>query len=115
MTDEKISRRQLLQTALVGLAAVPAATLIARSASAAEPLSETDPMAKSFGYVTDASKVVAQTNPTYKPGQHCANCYQYTAGKAGAAEGACAIFGGKLVKANGWCKVWVPQSEAKPG
>jgi len=114
MIDEKISRRQLLQTALVGLAAVPAATLIARSASAAEPLSETDAAAKSFGYVSDASRVVAKTNPTYKPGQHCANCFQFK-GKAGAAEGECAIFKDKLVKANGWCKVWVPQSEAKPG
>lgn len=111
MIDEKFSRRQLLQGVLVGLAAVPAATLIARSASAAEPLSETDPMAKSFGYVTDASKVVAKTNPTYKQGQLCANCYQYKAGKAGAADGDCAIFPGKLVKSKGWCKVWL----LKPG
>ena len=115
MIDEKISRRRLLQTALVGLAAVPAATLIARDAGAAEALSESDPQAKSFGYVTDATKVVAKTNPTYKPGQHCANCFQYKAAKAGAGEGGCAIFAGKLVKANGWCKVWVPQSEANPG
>jgi hypothetical protein len=110
MTDEKFSRRQLLQTALAGLAAVPAATLIARGASAAEPLSETDAMAKSLAYVSDASKVVAKTNPTYKPGQMCANCIQFT-GKAGAADGSCTIFSGKLVKAKGWCKVWV----LKPG
>jgi hypothetical protein len=114
MIDEKISRRQLLQTALVGLAAVPAVTLIARDAGAAEALSENDPQAKSFGYVADASKVVAKTSPTYKPGQQCANCFQFK-GKAGAADGTCAIFAGKLVKANGWCKVWVPQSEAKSG
>ncbi len=110
MIDEKFSRRQLLQGALVGLATVPAATLIARSASAAEPLSETDAMAKSLSYVSDASKVVAGTNPTYKPGQMCKNCIQYT-GKAGAADGPCTIFSGKLVKAQGWCKVWV----LKPG
>jgi hypothetical protein len=110
MIDEKFSRRRLLQGALAGLAAVPAATLIARSASAAEPLSETDPMAKSLAYVSDASKVVAKTNPTYKPGQMCANCIQFT-GKAGAADGPCTIFSGKLVKAKGWCKVWV----LKPG
>jgi hypothetical protein len=114
MTDEKISRRQLLQTALVGLAAVPVATLIARDAGAAELLSESDPQAKSFGYVADASKVVAASNPTYKPGQHCANCFQFKPAKAGAAEGGCAIFAGKLVKANGWCKVWVPAAAAKP-
>ena len=115
MTDEKISRRQLLQTALVGLAAVPAATLIARDAGAVEALSESDPQAKSFGYVSDATKVVAASNPTYKPGQHCANCFQFKPAKAGAAEGGCAIFGGKLVKANGWCKVWVPAQADKPG
>ena len=115
MIDEKISRRQLLQTALVGLAAVPAATLIAGKAGAVEALSESDPTAKSFGYVSDASKVVAKSNPTYKPGQHCANCYQYKATKAGAAEGTCAIFAGKLVKANGWCKVWVTNAPPKAG
>lgn len=114
MIDEKFSRRQLLQGVLAGLAAVPAITLIARDAGAAEAVSETDPTAKSFGYVTDTSKVVAKTNPTYKPGQHCANCFQYKAAKAGATEGECAIFGGKLVKANGWCKVWVPKEVAKP-
>jgi len=109
MTDEKLSRRRLLQGALAGIAAVPAATLIARSAQAAEPLSESDPTAKSLGYVTDASKVDAATNPTYKAGQTCANCIQYT-GKAGAAEGPCNIFPDKTVRATGWCKVWV----AKP-
>jgi hypothetical protein len=110
MIDEKFSRRRLLQGALAGLAAVPAATLIARSADAAEPLSESDATAKSLAYVGDASKVDAKTNPTYKPGQTCANCIQYT-GKADAADGPCNIFPGKLVKAKGWCKVWV----LKPG
>ena len=115
MSDDKISRRQLLQTALAGLAAVPTSTLIARQAGAVETVSEDDPTAKSFGYVVDANKVVTANNPTYKPGQHCANCYQYSVVKAGAGEGGCAIFAGKLVKANGWCKVWVPQAEKKPG
>ena len=106
MTDEKLSRRQLLQGALAGIAAVPAATLIARNAHAAELLSESDPAAKSLAYVTDARKVDPATNPTYKAGQACSNCIQYT-GKAGAAEGPCNIFPNKTVKAAGWCKVWV--------
>ncbi|MEX1993646.1 MAG: high-potential iron-sulfur protein [Steroidobacteraceae bacterium] len=109
MTDEKFSRRQLLQGALVGLAAVPAASLIAARAEASEPLSEGDPTAKSLAYVVSASKVDPATNPTYKAGQTCANCIQYT-GKAGAADGPCNIFPNKTVKAAGWCKVWV----AKP-
>lgn len=106
MTDEKISRRGLLKGALVGLAAVPAATLIARDARAAEALSEGDQQAKSLGYVTDAKRVDPKTNPSYKAGQTCANCFQYL-GAAGAAEGPCRIFPNKTVKAAGWCKVWV--------
>ncbi|MDP9199001.1 MAG: high-potential iron-sulfur protein, partial [Pseudomonadota bacterium] len=77
MTDEKLSRRQLLQTAIAGLAAVPAAGLFSAAANA-EMLSESDPAAKSLGYVADAKKVDPKTNPNYKPGQLCANCMQYT-------------------------------------
>ena len=116
MSDEKFSRRQLLQGALVSLAAVPAATLIAgRANAAAIPVSPNDPTAQSLGYVQDASKVIPGNNPTYKPGQTCANCHQFTAVGAGA-EGTCVIFSNNLVKAKGWCKVWVPKSQAKaPG
>ena len=108
MIDEKLSRRRLLQGALVGIAAVPAATLISRNAHAYEPLSESDPTAKSLAYVGNAGRVDSASNPTFKAGQHCANCMQYT-GKAGAAEGPCNIFPNKNVKAAGWCKVWVPK------
>jgi len=114
MVDEKFSRRRLLQGALAGLAAVPAATLIGREAAAAELLSENDATAKSLAYVGDAGKVNPKANPTYKPGQSCANCIQFT-GKAGAADGPCNIFPGKLVKAKGWCKVWVLKPGAKLG
>ena len=113
MTDEKLSRRQLLQAAIAGIAAVPAASLLAGSASA-ETLSESDATAKSLGYVADAKKVNAAANPNYKPGQICGNCMQYT-GKAGSAEGPCNIFPGKDVKAQGWCKVWVLKPGAKVG
>lgn len=114
MTDDKFSRRQLLQGAIAGLAAVPAASLIAVDAGAAEPLSESDPTAKSLAYVNDASKVDPKANPTYKKGQLCENCIQYT-GKPGAASGPCNIFPGKLVNAKGWCKVWVLKPGAKLG
>ena len=91
MTLPKISRRRLLKGAIAGFAAVPAAALIAKSAAAAEPVTEADPTAKSLAYVTDASKVNAKANPNYKPGQKCANCLQYS-GKPGAADGPCALF-----------------------
>ena len=113
MSDEKLSRRQLLQNAIAGLAAVPAAGLLARSASA-EMLSESDATAKSLGYVADAKKVDPKANPNFKPGQNCGNCMQYT-GKAGAASGPCNIFPGKDVAAAGWCKVWVLKPGAKVG
>ena len=115
MKDQKFSRRRLLQGAIAGIAAVPAATLIARDAYAADPpLTEADPLAQGIGYVTDAKKVNAKANPNYKPGQVCANCMQYT-GKAGATDGGCNIVPGKTVKAAGWCKVWVLKPGAKLG
>lgn len=113
MTDEKLSRRQLLRTAIAGLAAVQAAALVAQSAGA-EMLSESDPTAKSLGYVADAKKVDPKANPNYKPGQVCANCMQYT-GKPGSKAGPCNIFAGKDVSAAGWCKVWVLKPGAKVG
>jgi hypothetical protein len=58
-----------------------------------------------MGYVTDAAKVDAKANVTYKAGQICANCVLYQ-GKAGEAAGPCAIFAGKHVAAKGWCKAW---------
>ncbi|MBX3703221.1 MAG: high-potential iron-sulfur protein [Steroidobacteraceae bacterium] len=108
MNEDRITRRGLLKGALAGLAAVPAASLLAREAHAAEALSEEDAAAKSLGYVTDARRVDPKTNPSYKAGQTCANCFQYT-GAPGSAEGPCRIFPNKTVKAAGWCKVWVPQ------
>lgn len=112
MSDVRISRRSLLRTAITGLAAVPAATLIAREAAAADAVAETDPAAKALAYIQDATKVDAKANPTYKPGQVCDNCIQYT-GSAGSAEGPCNLFPGKVVKSKGWCKVWVLKPGAK--
>ena len=106
MTDEKLSRRQLLQTAIAGLAAVPAAGLLARSAQA-EMLSETDATAKSLGYVADAKRVDPKANPNFKPGQMCANCLQAPAGKESGGMVPCNIFAGRPVAAKGWCKVYV--------
>ena len=115
MSHDRISRRTLLKGALIGLATVPAASLLARNAhAAAELVDPASPQAKALGYTHDATKVDAKANPVYKPGQNCANCIQYT-GKAGAADGPCNLFPGKTVKAAGWCKVWVLKPGAKLG
>ena len=113
MSNETISRRTLIKGALVGLAAVPAAALAnPQAAKPAAPaagalLDPASPQAKALGYVHDATKVDAKANPNFKPGQNCANCLQVPKGKETGAQIPCNIFGGRLVEANGWCKVWV--------
>lgn len=115
MSHDRISRRKLLKSALLGLASVPAASLLVRTAVAAPGL--VDPAsskAKTLAYVHDAKQVDAKANPVYKPGQDCSNCLQYT-GKAGEPTGPCNLFPGETVKAAGWCKVWMLKPGAKLG
>jgi hypothetical protein len=49
----------------------------------------------------DASKY-----PTFKPGQMCSNCLQLT-GPPSQDWRPCNLFPGKLVHAEGWCKVYI--------
>jgi hypothetical protein len=109
--QRKISRRAIVKGGLVAGAFIPAMGLIANSAAAAglPPLDPKDPTAQALGFVTDASKVDAAANPTFKPTQKCSTCAQYQ-GKATDATAGCNIFAGKSVPAGGWCKVWA----AKP-
>jgi High potential iron-sulfur protein len=110
--SERYNRRTVLKNALAGLAALPAASLVRDAAAQGAPaqLDEKDPLAVAMGYTHDAKKVDASKTPQYKPGSTCANCLQLT-GKEGEQWRPCNIFPGKLVNADGWCKVWV----AKPG
>ena len=104
---QRMSRRDLMKGALAG-ALVPVLGLIGKGARAADltPLDPNDPAAKALGFVTDASKVDASANPTFKAGQHCASCAQFQ-GKPTDATAACTIFAGHSVPAGGWCKAWV--------
>lgn len=104
MTDKQYPRRTILKGALSSLAAIPVVALVGRADAAAAKLDIADPQAKSLGYVLDVSKLDAST-PGLKAGSKCSNCAQYQ-GKATDAEAPCTIFAGKLVAANGWCKVW---------
>lgn len=105
--SEPISRRAaLLKLALL---AGGAGSLCARPrAQAAEQphLSPTDPTAVALGYHQDASTVDPKQFPTYKSGQTCSTCLQLK-GEAGQPWRPCNLFPGKLVNANGWCRVWV--------
>ena len=114
MSDCRYDRRTLLKNALVGLAALPASGLIREAAAqgALPHVDEKETQAVSLGYVHDVKKVDPSKTPEFKPGSHCANCMQLT-GKEGDEWRPCNIFPGKLVNANGWCKVWVPKPGAK--
>ena len=105
--QSKISRRAIVKGGLIAGAFIPAMGLMANTAAAAAlpPLDPKDPTAAALGFVTDASKVDAAANATYKPTQKCSNCAQFL-GKAGEASAGCNIFVGKSVPAGGWCKVW---------
>jgi len=109
--QHKMTRRAMVKGSLLAGALVPALGLIGTAeADALTPLDPNDPQAKALAFMTDASKVTAADHPTYKAGQKCATCAQYT-GKAGDASGGCNIFAGHSVPAGGWCSVWA----AKPG
>lgn len=112
MSDSRLDRRTLLKNVLIGAAALPAVGLIREAAAqAAVPhLQENDALAKAFSYVHDHNKVDAKAFPQFKKGQKCSNCVQLT-GKDGEPWRPCNLFPGKLVNADGWCKVWV----IKPG
>ena len=102
------SRRDALKQ-FVLLCGAAGALQVSRSAQAAADaphLSPTDPTAQALGYHDDAKTVDVKQFSTYAPGQMCNTCLQLQ-GTAGDAYRPCNIFAGKLVNANGWCKVWV--------
>jgi hypothetical protein len=101
------SRRSFLATAAVAASAAVIG-LRPRCATAAGEnlphLSESDPLAKSLGYQSDAAKVDKAKFPTYKAGERCGACrfFQGTAGQKSGYAG-CQIFAGYSVNADGWC------------
>ncbi|HJU38421.1 MAG TPA: high-potential iron-sulfur protein [Tahibacter sp.] len=70
-------------------------------------LPETDPTAQALGYHEDAAKTDTAKFPAHQASQRCANC-NFFAG--GGDYGACQLFPGKAVNANGWCSAYA----AKP-
>jgi hypothetical protein len=104
--SHRMSRRTLVKNGLIAGALAPAFGLLTWPAAAAglPMLDPSDPTAKALGFVSDASKVDASANPTYKAAQHCGTCAQFQ-GKAGDASGGCNIFAGHSVPQGGWCKV----------
>jgi High potential iron-sulfur protein len=105
--SESFSRRDALKgfALLVGGAAALRAAPESRAAEAVH-LSPADPAAVALGYHESVKTVDPKDFPTFKPDQSCSNCLQLQ-GAAGEAWRPCALFPGKLVPADAWCKVWV--------
>jgi hypothetical protein len=101
------SRRDALKQ-FVLLCGAAGALHVNRSAQAADMphVMPSDPTAQALSYHEDAKSVDVKQFPTYAPGQACNSCLQLQ-GNVGDAYRPCNIFAGKLVNANGWCKVWV--------
>ena len=96
------SRRRFIKLTALSLVATPFANaLLSGVATAADPISESDPLVAAMKYKADATKAAERKDATAT----CANCALYS-GKAGDATGPCSIFQGKLVTANGWCTAW---------
>ena len=100
------NRRRFVKLTVTGLAATPfASALFSGSAEAVDTVSESDPTAVALKYKADATKATDRKDTTAL----CSNCNFYS-GKAGDANGPCAVFGGKLVTAKGWCSSWVKKA-----
>ncbi len=101
-----LTRRAMVKSAqIAGLIPAVGFTDHAARAAALPLLDSSDPTAKALGFVSDAKKVDAAANPTYKTGQMCGTCAQFQGGPSDA-TGGCNIFVGHSVPRGGWCKVW---------
>jgi hypothetical protein len=95
------NRRVFMMQVVTGSALLAAG----RGALAAEPerLTETDGYARSMGFRYDTATVDKKRYPRHDASQTCAKCQLFD-GKPGDEWGPCSFFGGRLVKATGWCR-----------
>lgn len=99
------NRRVFLFHVIAGAGAVTAAG----AAQAQQKVDPKDPQAVALGYVDDTTKADSKKFPKHTNDQKCNGCQLYTA-PASTKEGPCALFGGKLVAANGWCSAWIKKA-----
>ena len=122
MMNRSVSRRALIETLSLAMAAASigrqparAAEALAAEALAAEALKGEpqkldvkDPAALALGYVESAAQVDVKKYPAFVKGSNCENCLQLQ-GKSGSDYRPCALFPGKLVAVSGWCSGWTPE------
>src|ERR1700722_1416437 len=112
MLNRSVSRRALIETLSLAVAAASLGRQPARGAEAlkGEPqkLGVKDPAAVALGYVESAAQVDVKKYPAFVKGSNCENCLQLQ-GKAGSDYRPCALFPGKLVAVSGWCSSWTPE------
>lgn len=119
--NAKPSRRVFIRRSLAAISAASLLRVVGQPDQAwAQDLPAIDaasPLAQSFGYYEDASKVDTSKYPKRAGAegakQFCSNCQLLTqaglpapAGKAGE-WGKCALFPTGLVAVNGWCNQWI--------
>lgn len=109
MSDKNISRRGFLGKSAVAIAGVAVGRMAMNPAMASDMVDPTETQAASLGYVEDAAAVDTAKYARYKAGQACSNCQLYS-GAADSEMGPCGIFGGRNVKATGWCNVYAPKA-----
>jgi len=99
-------RRQFLKLAATAFAAVPLGSILLpeRAAAQGQSVDPKDPLAVSLGYACDGAAA-----PGHVEGQFCKGCQLYS-GTVDAKNGPCALFQGKLVCSDGWCKSWVKRA-----
>jgi High potential iron-sulfur protein len=94
------SRRRLMIRTLAALISLP---LLGQAlAQTLKKLTAENATAKALKYVEDAA---TSTEPSIKPGSHCANCQFFTASNSG-----CSLFQGYSVSAQGWCTAWAKKA-----
>jgi hypothetical protein len=112
MMNRSVSRRALLETLSLAVAAASLCRQPARGAEALkgqpQKLDVKDPAAVALGYVESAAQVDVKKYPAFVKGSNCENCLQLQ-GKAGSDYRPCALFPGKLVAVSGWCSSWTPE------
>lgn len=99
------NRRVFILQVIAGTGAVAAAG----GAQAQQKLDPKDPQAVALGYVDNTTQADGKKFPKHSNDQKCSGC-QFYSGTGSAKQGPCAVFGGKLVSANGWCNSWVKKS-----